>query len=108
MQYKHYLDNPWVREICEDDSNFREHLEEAWGKPPLPEGYKYMSLAIQADGHTVRWHTPERDYTMDVEIDPDDWTTGEIFLDDELVFAKVNGVTEPVIDRAPRVYFPNF
>jgi hypothetical protein len=108
MGYRHYLDNPRVREICKEDSNFREHLEAAWGKPPLPEGYRYNALAVQADGCTIRWHTHEKDYRMDIELDDDDWTTVEIFLDKELVYARVNGDPEPIINRAPKVYFPNF
>ena len=105
---RHYLDIPRVREICEEDSNFREHLEEAWGKPRLPEGYRYDSLAIQADGHTVEWYTVDRNYKMDIELGEDDWTTGEVYLDDELVYAKVNGIAEPILDRAPKTFFPNF
>ena len=104
---RHYLDIPKVREICEEDSHFRGHLEEAWGKPALPEGYRYDSLAIHADGNTVEWHTAERNYKMDVDLG-DDWTTGEVFIDNELVYVKVNGIEEPILNRAPKLFSPNF
>ena len=108
MTTQHYLDNPRVREICEEDSNFREHLEEAWGKPPLPEGYVFDSFAIQIDGCSVVYKTAERDINLDVELDDNDWTTNEIFFDNELVHAAVNGVAEPIIDRTPQSYSSSF
>lgn len=108
MALQHYLDHPRVREICEEDSNFREHLEEAWGKPPLPDGYKFDSFYIQIDGCTVVHKTAQINYEMQIEIQPDDWTTNEIYLDDELVHAAVNGISEPLIDRAPQSYSANF
>jgi hypothetical protein len=108
MTTPHYLDNPRVREICEEDSNFREHLEAAWGKPPLPEGYVFDSFAIQIDGCTVVQKTAEIDYSMDIELESDDWTTNEIFMDNELVHAAVNGISEPLIDRTPQSYTSSF
>ena len=108
MTLQHYLDHPRVREICQEDSNFREHLEEAWGKPKLPEGYVFDSFAIHIDGNTVEWYTAERSYKMDIELADDEWTTNEIFIDNELVHAAVNGIVEPLIDRAPQTYSASF
>jgi hypothetical protein len=108
MQARHYLDIPIVREICEVDSNFREHLEEAWGKPPLPNGYRYNSYAVQVDGDSMIYKTADVDIDLHFDIESSDWTTGEVFLDGELILAKVREIPEPILNRMPETYFPNF
>ena len=108
MDYKHFLDIPRVREVCEEDEHFRGHLEKAWGKAPLPEGYKYNSIEINADGCSLLYQTPKHKVELNILLEEEDWTTAEIFLDNELVYARVSGFAEPIIDRAPKSFSPNF
>jgi hypothetical protein len=89
-----------IQAVLTEHQVFAQRVESAKGLPLLPEGFQFQTLELLVDGFSFFYVKDDRQ--LEIPFDPkEEWSTLELLLDDQLVFATIKGLESPLIDRAP-------